>query len=50
MNRRTEFHAACRFPYERVETHMANCERAICLQPCDTVEKVHIRMREDDTI
>ena len=29
---------------------MANCERAVCLQPRYTVEKVHIRVREDDTI
>jgi hypothetical protein len=50
MNRRTEFHAACRFPDERVKTYMAYCERAVCLQPRDTVEEMHVRVREDDTI
>jgi hypothetical protein len=50
MNRRTEFHTARRFPDERVKTYMANCERAVCLQPRDTVEEMHVRVREDDTI
>jgi hypothetical protein len=50
MNRRTEFHAACRFPDECVKTYMANCERAVCLQPRDTVEEMHVRVREDDAI
>ena len=49
-NGRTEFHAGCRFPDERVETYMANCERAVCLQSRDTVEEMHVRVREDDTI
>jgi hypothetical protein len=50
MNRRTEFHAACRFPDERVKTDMANCERAVGLQLRDTVKEMHVRVREDDTI
>jgi hypothetical protein len=50
MNRRTEFHAACRFPDERVKTYMANRERAVCLQPRSTVEEMHVRVCEDDTI
>jgi hypothetical protein len=50
MNRRTEFHAACRFPDERVKTYMANCERAVCLQPRDTVEEMHVGVCEDNTI
>jgi hypothetical protein len=49
-NTRTEFHAACRFPYERVKTYMANCERAVRLQPRDTVKEMHVRVCEDDTI
>jgi hypothetical protein len=50
MNRRTEFHAACRFPDERVKPYMANCERTVCLQPRNTVEEMHVRVGEDDTI
>lgn len=50
MNRRTEFHAACWFPDERVKAYMANCERAVCLQPRSTVEEMHVRVCEDDTI
>lgn len=50
MNRRTQFHAACRFPDECVKTYMANCERAVCLQLRHRVEEVHVRVREDDTI
>src|SRR6266849_1642716 len=50
MNGRTEFHAACRFPDERVKTYMANCERAVCLKPRDTVKEMYVRVREDDTI
>jgi hypothetical protein len=50
MNTRTEFHAAGRPPNERVKPYMANCERAIFLQPRDTVEEVHVRVRKDDAI
>lgn len=50
INRRTEFHAACRFPDKRIKTYMANCKRAVCLQSRDTIEEVHIRVREDNTI
>lgn len=42
MKTRTELHTAGRFPNERVKTYMANCKRAICLQPRDTVEEVHV--------
>lgn len=38
----TEFHAACRVPDERLESYMANCEWAVCLQTRDTVEEMHI--------
>ena len=50
MNTRTEFHTACRSPNERVKTYMANCKGAIRLQASDTVEEVHVRVREDDAI
>jgi hypothetical protein len=50
MNRRTEFHAACRFPDKRIKTYMANCERAVRLQPGDTVEEMQVGVGEDDAI
>lgn len=50
MNRRTEFHAACRFPDKRVKTYMANRERAVRLQPGDTVEEMQVGVGEDHTI
>jgi hypothetical protein len=49
MKTRTELHTAGRLPNECVKTYMANCKRTIRLQPRDTVEEVHVRVREDNT-
>lgn len=50
MTRRTEFHAACGAPNECLESYMANCEWAICLEPRDTLEEMHVCVCKDDTI
>jgi len=50
MIRHTEFHAACGVPNECLESYMANCEWAICLETRDTVEEVHVCVCKDDTI
>jgi len=39
---RTEFHADCGVPNEGLKSYMAYCEWAICLEPRDAVEKVHV--------